>query len=165
MPVRCHRLSLPAILLLLSSPLAGADPATNNESNPALMIEDPYVRAVPPGQPNSAAFMTITNPGTADRAVVAAASSAAEVLELHTHRMEGGMMRMRQIERIDVPAGTAVALAPGGLHVMLIGLTAPLAPGDQVPLTLTLDDGASIALSAPVRSLLPRRAEPPSANP
>lgn len=121
----------------------------------ALTVTDPYARAVPPGQPNSAVFMTLTNPGAGERAVVAAASPAAEVVELHTHVMADGMMQMRRIERIPVPAGGSTVLEPGGLHVMLIGLTGPLAVGAEVPVTLTLDDGAELAVTAPVRAIAP----------
>lgn len=141
---------LTALLPILATalPATAAEPAAGT-----VTIADPYVRAVPPGQPNSAAFMTLTNSGAGDRAVVAAASPAANVVELHTHRMEDGMMQMRRIERIDLPAGASVELKPGGLHVMLIDLTGPLTPGAEVPLTLTLDDGTSLALTAPVRMI------------
>jgi copper(I)-binding protein len=118
-------------------------------------VQDAYVRAVPPGQPNSAAFMSITNHGDDDRALLAAASDQAEVVELHTHRMEDGMMRMRQVEQIELPAGERVILEPGGLHVMLIGLTETLAAGDQVALTLSFDDGEKQTLSLPVKRIEP----------
>ena len=120
-----------------------------------LRIEDPYARAVPPGQPNSAVFMVIENAGDAPRAVVAAESSAAATVELHTHSMADGMMQMRRIEQIELPPGERVSLAPGGLHVMLIGLVETLAPGMEVPLTLVLDDGSRVELTAPVREVQP----------
>ena len=116
-------------------------------------FNDPYVRGVPPGQPNSAAFMQIVNQGSADHALVSGSSPAAEVVELHTHTMEGGMMRMRQVDKIDLPAGETVSLQPGGLHVMLIGLKQKLVPDEEVELTLTLEDGSSVTLKAPVRKL------------
>jgi periplasmic copper chaperone A len=128
-----------------------ADPAIEG----AVRIEDPYARAVPPGQPNSAVFMVIENRGPTPVAVVAAESPAAATVELHTHRMADGMMQMRRIERIELPAGESVALAPGGLHVMLIGLTEPLAPGMDVPLTLLFDDGTRAEVTAPVRQVQP----------
>ncbi|MGB5734832.1 MAG: copper chaperone PCu(A)C [Thiohalocapsa sp.] len=121
----------------------------------AVIVNDPYARAVPPGQPNSAVFMQLSNAGAADRALVSAASTVSEVVELHTHRMEDGMMKMRRVDQIELPAGEAVTLAPGGLHVMLIGLKQQLAPGDDVPLTLTLDDGSELSLTAPVREVMP----------
>ena len=121
----------------------------------AVSITDPYARAVPPGQPNSAVFMQISNDGADDRALLSAASAVSEVVELHTHRMEDGMMKMRRVDQIDLPAGETVTLAPGGLHVMLIGLKQQLQPGDDVPLTLTLDDGSELSLTAPVRQVMP----------
>jgi copper(I)-binding protein len=80
----------------------------------------------------------------------------AEVVELHTHVEEGGMMRMRRIERIALPVGESVQLQPGGLHVMLIGLKRDLHPGDLIDLTLVRDDGERIAIQAPVRKIEPR---------
>ncbi len=119
-------------------------------------VQDAYVRAVPPGQSNSAAFMRITNHDDKERALLAGASDKAEVVELHTHGMKDGMMQMRQLEQIDLPAGETVTLEPGGLHVMLIGLAETLAPGDQVELTLGFDDGAEQTLSLPVKRIEPR---------
>jgi copper(I)-binding protein len=119
-----------------------------------IMVDDPYVRAVPPGQPNSAAFMTIMNKGENPVALVSASSSAAGVVELHTHVHEDGMMKMRRIEKIDVPAGGSTALEPGGLHVMLIGLTQDLKPEDKVAITLEFSDGSTQELEAPVRKIM-----------
>lgn len=119
----------------------------------AVEISGAYVRAVPPGMPNSAAFMEIRNGSAEDRAVVGAESSVSEVAELHTHINDNGMMRMRQIDRIDLPAGETVVLQPGGLHVMLIGLKRQIKPDDQVRITLKLEDGSELAVDAPVRML------------
>lgn len=116
-------------------------------------IDGAYVRAVPPGQPNSAAFMEVSNKGSADLALVGGSSPVAEVVELHTHTMEGGMMRMRQVEKIDLPAGETVSLKPGGLHVMLIGLKQKLVPDQEVSLTLLFNDGSEVTLQAPVHKL------------
>jgi periplasmic copper chaperone A len=116
----------------------------------AVTVNDPYVRAVPPGQSNSAAFMRLANATGAPRALVGGHSDAAEVVELHTHTMEDGMMKMRRVERIALPAGDTVALEPGGLHLMLIGLKRDLNPGDQIDLTLDLDDGGVVRVQVPV---------------
>jgi periplasmic copper chaperone A len=118
-----------------------------------ISIGDPYARAVPPGQPNSAVFMSLKNASGTDRALVAAASPAAKTVELHTHVNENGVMKMRKIERIDLPAGKTVALKPGGLHVMLIGLNGALTPGASVDLTLVYDDGTKAQIAAPVREI------------
>lgn len=120
-----------------------------------IVVNAPYARAVPPGQPNSAVFMQISNASDQDRALVGAASPAAEVTELHTHRMEDGMMKMRKVEQIDLPANSTLSLQPGGLHVMLIGLKQQLQPGDEVSLTLLFDQDNELVLTAPVRTIMP----------
>lgn len=118
-----------------------------------LEVGDPHVRAVPPGQSNSAAFMSLHNASAEDRALIGAESPAAEVVELHTHVEEDGLMRMRRVEQIPVAAGATTTLAPGGLHIMLIGLKSELQPGQTVELTLIQDDGERIAVQAPVRHI------------
>ncbi|EXJ09838.1 copper chaperone PCu(A)C [Nitrincola nitratireducens] len=122
-----------------------------------LHIVDPYARAMPPGQPNSAAFMTLSNHGKTDVAIVSAQSSVSEVTELHTHTEVDGVMQMRQIAQIDIPAETDVHLEPGGLHVMLIGLKTTLTEGEEIDLTLNLSDGTEKQLSIPVRQVMPMR--------
>ena len=119
----------------------------------ALDVEEPYARSVPPGQPNSVVFMHIVNRGDTARALVSGKTDAADVVELHTHTMEDGMMKMRRVERIEIPGKGAVSLEPGGLHVMLIGLKRNLVPGETVDLTLELDDGTALQVQAPVRAV------------
>lgn len=128
------------------------EPGTQTEG---VLIENAYARAVPPGQRNSAVFFEIRNSTHQDAALVAATSPAADVIELHTHSKEDGMMVMRRIDRIALPAGSAVVLEPGGLHLMLIDLTAPLDVGTKVPLELEFDDGRRIAVTAETRAILP----------
>jgi hypothetical protein len=118
-----------------------------------IVISDPYVRAVPPGQPNTAVFMSLKNMSADQHALVSAESPVAKVVELHTHLNEGGMMRMRRLDRIELPAGEMTALQPGGLHVMLIGLKQTLEPGATVDLTLVYDDGTQERIQAPVRQI------------
>lgn len=139
-------LPLAAGVLLHGTVLAGS--AADDIS-----VSDAYARAVPPGQPNSAAFMVFKNGGDSDHAVVAATSSVSDVAELHTHTMANGMMQMRQVEKIDIPAGGETRLQPGGLHVMLIGLQSGLMPGGEVALTLSFEDGSSKQVAVPVRKI------------
>ncbi len=136
-----------AITLLHGGPLLAADAAS------ALDIGDPYVREVPPGQPNSAAFMTFTNETEDARALVSASSPAADTVELHTHVNEGGVMKMRQVERIEFPANATAVLEPGGLHIMLMGLKVGLVEGEDVSIKLQFEDGSKRSLEAPVRKL------------
>lgn len=117
-------------------------------------IVNPYARAMPPGQPNSALFMTLKNHGNADHALVDASSPVAERVELHNHIHDKGVMRMRRVDRIRLPAGDSTALEPGGYHVMLIGLRQPLTPDAEVPFELSFADGSQTAAVAPVRSIV-----------
>ena len=80
-------------------------------------------------------------------------ADAAEVVELHTHSMKDGMMQMRRVEKIDIPAGAETKLQPGGLHVMMIGLKQELKPEQEVTLTLVFEDGSKAEVTAPVRKL------------
>lgn len=124
---------------------------STNTSAAGVSIEHAYARAVPHGQPNSAAFMVLKNSSSHDRALVEARSSVSKVVELHTHKMEGGMMRMRRIDKIDIKAGGETVLKPGGLHIMFIGLKQQLKAGEKVDLELVFDDGHVSKLVIPVK--------------
>jgi periplasmic copper chaperone A len=113
-------------------------------------VADAWIRATPPGVKTAAAYLTLTNAGAAE-ALVGAASPAARVVELHTSMQMNGMQHMQAVESIPLPTGTAVELAPGGLHIMLIDIAAPLEPGQSVPLTLRFASGKELALEVVVR--------------
>ena len=114
-------------------------------------VVDPYVRMAPPGTKTTGAFMLLKNAGDKEAKLVAAASSAAGVTELHNHINDGGVMRMRQVKEIAVPAKGEVALKPGSYHVMLIDMKAPLKEGDHVVITLGFADGSSKEVHATVK--------------
>ena len=135
------------ILLLMSAQLFAAN------ASDVIDVSGAYARAVPPGQPNSASFMTLSNSSDQAISVVNARSPAAKVVELHTHTMEGGMMRMRQVEKIDIPANGEAKLQPGGDHVMLMGLVQDLVPGNEISVTLIFDDGSEKEITAPVQKV------------
>lgn len=118
-----------------------------------ITINDPYVRAVPPVVTTTAAFMQVQNNDVSERFIVAASSPVAAVAELHMHEHDDGVMRMRHIPHIHLPPAQTVALAPGGLHVMLFELQSSLREGDTVPITLTFDDGSTTVVNAVVRSV------------
>ncbi len=126
---------------------AAADAAADVSTN------DPYVRAVPPGQTNSAAFLKIKNSSDVHHAVVGASTQAAKMVELHTHIMEGEMMKMRRIDKIDLPPNTEATLQPGGMHLMFMGLKQDLKPGEIIAITLTFEDGSQQEFQAEVRKL------------
>jgi len=120
----------------------------------SLSIEGAYVRATPPGVPNSAAFMTLINNISEDISVMKASSSFAQTVELHAHDMSDGVMRMYQIRVIDVAANDTTVLKPGGYHIMFFGLKKPLKEGDTVDLELTLYNGETVKIMAPVKKVM-----------
>jgi len=120
-----------------------------------VQVREPWVRASVPHQTASAAYMQLSSP----RAVrlVEVRSPVAGVVEFHTMTMDQGVMRMRAMAGVELPAGRAVELKPGGNHVMLMGLKRQLKVGDSVPLTLVVEgaDGKreTIEVKAAVRPL------------
>ncbi len=135
------------LLALAFSASVLADAATT------VTVEKPFARKAIKAQRNSAAFMTLHNNGPAV-AVVAAESPVAEIVELHTHVHDNGVMRMRKIDKIELPAGGEVTLQPGGLHVMLLGLKQDLNEGERISVTLKFSDGSSKTIEAPVRMVM-----------
>lgn len=105
-------------------------------TQPAVKVERAWARASVQGQKASGAFMALT--ASQATAVIGAVSPAAGVTEVHEMKMEGDIMRMRAIPKLDLPAGKTVELKPGGYHIMLMDLKAPLAVGTTVPVTLLL---------------------------
>lgn len=128
-----------------------ADPAPDADGR--LTVVNPYIRATPPGQTNTAMFLTVKNATDRCRTLVGVSSSLADRVELHGHRMENGLAVMRPVRRIAVPAGESVTLRPGGLHVMLLGIRQPIKPGDRAAVTLLFEDGARIRVTAPIRRI------------
>jgi hypothetical protein len=116
-------------------------------------VAHPWARATPGGAEVGAAYLEIKAArGAADR-LVAARSPAARTVELHTHRLEGNVMRMRRIDAIPIAAGKSVVLAPGGHHIMLMGLIAPLKEGDLLKLSLVFEKAGEIEVEATVEPM------------
>lgn len=116
-----------------------------------LTIEHPWARASVAA--NGAAYMTISNSGTEADELLAAASPVADKVELHTHIMEGEVMKMRPVKAIEVNVGEPAVLKPGGLHIMLIGLKAPLKEGEKFPMTLTFKNAGTVDVEVAVQSV------------
>lgn len=136
------------------APTANAT-ATAGKAADVVSVENPFARAVPPGQPNSASFMTLVNTSDVDHSIKSASSPVAATVELHTHTNNNGVMEMRQVPQIDVPAKGRTELKPGGLHVMLIGLQQELKVGATAPITLTFEDGSTTTVDAPIQEITP----------
>ncbi|MGE6916164.1 copper chaperone PCu(A)C [Achromobacter kerstersii] len=139
--------SLAAALTLCA--LSGFAPAALAQ-DAALKVEDVWVRATVPNQHATGVFMRLTSP-TVGR-LVAVESDAAKHVEVHEMAMQDDVMKMRQVPAIDLPAGQAVELKPGGYHVMLIDLAKQITPGDHVPLTLIVEDAKQQQHRVPVQA-------------
>ena len=122
----------------------------------SVSVADGWVRATVPGQKATGAFMKITAKDSAK--LVSAASPSAGVVEIHEMKMEKDVMKMAPLANgLDLPAGKTVELKPGGFHVMLMDLKAPLAADSTVPVTLTFKDAkgntSSQELKLPVKAM------------
>ena len=121
-----------------------------------------WIRATAPGQDQGGADLSIVSKQPAT--LVGATSPVCKTEQLHTMTSEGGMMRMREVKAIELPAGKRVNLRESGYHLMLIGLKAPLKEGDTVPLTLSIMAGkeglVKVETSAEVKSLTAPEAAP-----
>jgi len=113
------------------------------------MVTDAWIRATPPGAVTAAAYLTITAGGAADR-LVGAATPAAATVEIHTTASVAGSQHMMRIAELTLPAGEAVRLEPGGRHLMLIDLKAPMVPGTKVALSLLFAEGGTVEIDVPV---------------
>lgn len=141
-----RRTLLAAVAALPALPAAAHDYAAGD-----LRIGHPWTRAAG-ANGNGAGFMSLRNAGAQPDRLLSAASPIARVAELHTHIREGEVMRMRPVNDIPVPAGQTVELRPGGLHIMLIGLNAPLVQGARVPLTLRFERAGEVQVELAVES-------------
>ena len=119
---------------------------------PALTASDAWVR-VTPGAEVAAAYLTLHNGGSEPVSIVGVRSPLASMAMIHETRLLGTQSSMRPRTELVVAPGETLKLAPGGLHVMLHALSGSLKPGDEVPLTLLLKGGATLAVTARVRPL------------
>jgi copper(I)-binding protein len=117
----------------------------------AIAIGHPHARFTVAGQTTGGGFMKFDNQGAADR-LLSASAPVCERVEMHTMRMEGDVMRMRQLDTIELPAGKAVELKPGGLHLMFVGLKAPLKAGESFPLKLKFEKAGELTVDVKVEA-------------
>lgn len=117
-----------------------------------LTIEHPWARASIGAAKAGAAYFEVTNDGKGSDLLISVSSPVAEHAKLHTHMVEGGVAKMRPVEAIEVNPGAPAILEPGGLHVMLMGLKAPLKEGEMFPLTLTFEHAGTVTVDVIVQS-------------
>lgn len=120
-------------------------PAASETAASIIAVTEPWSRETAEGQNAGGAFMSIANTGTAADRLTGGSTPVAGRVEIHTMSMDGGVMRMRQLdEGLEVPVGGEVTLKPGSFHVMLMDLKQPLKAGDTVPLTLTFKGAGTV---------------------
>jgi copper(I)-binding protein len=145
-----RRVLLPLVLAVLCSATAAA----RDYKLGALEIGQPWARATPPSAPAGGGFLKITNTGSTPDRLVSASSPAAELVQVHEMKMDGNVMRMREVEKgLEIPAGGSVTLAPGGFHLMMMGLKGPLKQGASVPVTLVFEKAGRVEVEMTVEAV------------
>lgn len=140
--------ALAAVLSLLSSGAKAAEFTSGD-----ITVVNPWARASAGKARNGGAYMELVNRGNDVDRLIGASTPAAKKAELHTHLMEGDIMVMRQIKAIEINPGVASVLKPGGLHIMLMGLKAPLKMGETFPITLTFEKSGKIEIKVIVMAV------------
>ena len=145
-------------LAAIAAPLAAAAHRAPTYGAAGLEVRQPWSRPTVAGT-NAVGYLTLANHGRSDDALVGVESPLAVRVEIHASSMRGGVMSMRKVDRVPVPAGGQASFAPGAYHLMLVGVTRTLVAGDVVPATLSFASGAQIKAAFRVS------AGPVSANP
>ena len=134
-----------AVLLVVCNPEAQAQLKAQGQA----LVQDAWARPTVQGQTVGGGYFRIDGGPAADR-LLAVSADIAQSVELHTMRMDGDVMRMRQLDSVDVPAKQSVEFKPGGMHVMLIGLKTPLKVGNNFPMTLRFEKAGSVSVNVRV---------------
>ncbi|MCP9337695.1 copper chaperone PCu(A)C [Stutzerimonas xanthomarina] len=139
----------------LSATAADQNHAHHQMMGAPLEATQAWSRAMPPTAPTGAVYFTLQNPGDSPDRLLGVRTPRAKKAELHTHVHEGEMMRMKQIDSIELPAGGQVEFKPGGHHVMLFELSAPLAAGERFPLTLEFEHAGEVTVEVSIQDQAP----------
>src|SRR5580700_10074545 len=143
-------MSLKLLAFAASLLLTGAAIAQTGRSTNEIEVKDAWARATPGKAENGAAYLTIVSPAS-DR-LTGVSTPIAKQAELHNMTMEGGVMKMRPLADVDLPANQPVTLKPGGTHIMLVGLNQPLKPGQSFPLTLSFEKAGNREVTVSVET-------------
>jgi len=142
------------IILLLAALFLAHPSFARDYTLGALKIGQPWARATAPSAPAGGGFLTITNTGSTPDRLLSARSTVSEMTQVHEMKMDGNVMRMREVEKgLEIPPGGTVTLAPGGFHLMFMGLKGPFKQGTQVPVTLVFEKAGSIDVELDVNAM------------
>jgi periplasmic copper chaperone A len=147
----------PLLVLLLATACGAPQQHKTDHAAPSneLHIEQPWAAPTLAGVDVSAGYLVIDNETASDDRLLSATSPRAERVEIHDMTLDGAVMQMRPVERLTIPAGQTVTLAPGGMHLMFYGVAEPFAEGQNIPLQLTFGVAGTIDVTLPVRRALP----------
>jgi copper(I)-binding protein len=137
---------LAALVVLAAAPVLAHDFKLGD-----IAIGHPYARPSAPSQRTGAGYLTLANKGADDR-LISASTPFATSVEMHTMKVEGNMMRMREVGTIELPAGKSVEMKPGGLHLMLVGLKEPLVDGRSFPMKLTFQKAGEVQVDVKIEA-------------
>lgn len=165
MPITDCRIALPLLAALgllgcskpsTESPAApasttAAPAAMEHGDSAALVVHAAWARPTSPIATVGAAYMTITNHGMGTDTLLGASSPVAAEVQLHNSNDDNGVMRMRQVEKLEIAAHGSATMEPGGMHFMLMQLTAPLVAGSRFPLTLKFERAGEITVDVVVQ--------------
>jgi copper(I)-binding protein len=119
-----------------------------------LVLDNAWSRATPGGAKVAGGYLTVDNKGSAADKLIGGSSPAAGKVEVHEMAMNNGVMTMRPVkDGLPIPAGKSVSLAPGGYHLMLMDLKAPLKKGDKIPVTLKFEKAGDVNVTLDVRDI------------
>lgn len=140
----------PITRLALAS-LAFATAAVCAQPAATIQVEQAWARPTVAGQLAGGGFVTLRNTGSKADKLIGGSTPAAKRLELHSMKLAGDVMQMEEVGSVDLPAGQTVALKPGGLHIMLMGLQSPLKIGSSIPVTLKFEKAGEITVDMRVQ--------------
>src|SRR5437868_12200795 len=144
------RAFLPALLLAV---LATSAQAYDYQIGP-IAIDHPWTRATPKNAPVAGGYMKITNTGTTPDRLVGGSTEVAKRFEIHEMKMDGGVMKMRELkDGLEIPPGATVELKPGSYHIMMMNLSRPLAKGEKVKGSLTFEKAGKVDVEFTVEAL------------
>jgi periplasmic copper chaperone A len=155
---RCLLVSSTFVLFCAVAGLLAPSALAHGHEQGNLAVRHPWTRATAPGAKVAAGYMEIRNSGTLVDRVIGASSPVAERVELHVMKLDGDVMRMREVSAFDVPARQRLELRPGSSHLMLVGIRKPLVKGERVPLTLRFERAGELQLELEVQAADSRKA-------
>lgn len=141
--------SLAALVAACGAP-PGSAPAHDERARAALTVQDAWAAPTPAGVDVAAGYATISNGTNVADHLLSASSPRAERVEIHEMSMDGAVMQMRMVERLEIPARGEVQLNPGGMHFMFSGVTAPFEAGQTIPVRLVFESAGTLDIDLPV---------------